>query len=292
MPITNQPIIQDFFAAKRRSEIKIPSTQQLETWDTNKMTLFLKSHWADSDKLSLYYLQQKIVALLCLATMAKPRSDIGRLQARDIHFNFTTDNSESLTGVTIHFREPKETQVKTSRLGVIEDSQLCPVTTLFLFLNKTQHLRTTLPSDHTLFLAYIENPEKISSIQPSTLSKWVKDIMKLSDNTTKYKAHSVRPASSTKAVERGHSIQAVKEHANWSLNTNTFEKFYYKPTTQTSSSSAITNSIFLQENTITLEVGMEPTEIDLGTTNNQNVGEMETNNVIDTHPWYRRLFGP
>jgi hypothetical protein len=110
-------------------------------------------------------------------------------------------------------------------------------------------------------------------------------------DTTKYKAHSIQAASGTKAVANGHSIQAVKEHANWSLSTNTFEKFYYKPVTQTSNSTAIANSIFLSENTITLGAGMEPTEIDLGTTNNQNVGETKSNNVIDTRPWYRHIFG-
>jgi hypothetical protein len=108
--------------------------------------------------------------------------------------------------------------------------------------------------------------------------------------TSVYKAHSVRSALSTKAVEKGHSIQAVMEHAGWSLNTNTFERFYYKPSAQESSSTAITNSIFLSEKPITLGVGMEPTEIVIGTTNNQYVGSIPTPNVIDARPWYRRLF--
>jgi integrase len=250
------------------------------------MTDFLVSTWADSNSLTLYDLQLKTIALLCLATMARPRSDIGRLQFQDIIFNFEDSSNSTLTGVKIHFREPKETQVKTTSLGLLQDTRLCPVSTLYLFISKSNHLRANLPTDHTLFLAYIDKPEQVTSIRPSTMSSWVKLIMERSGvDTTIYKAHSIRSASSTKAVEKGHSIQAVKEHANWSLNSNTFEKFYYKPTTQDSSNTAITHSIFSQaENSITLGDGVEPTEIDLGTTNNPTVGETKSNNVIDAHP--------
>ncbi|KAG1169999.1 hypothetical protein G6F36_011988 [Rhizopus arrhizus] len=257
IPLANQSIIQAFFATKRRSEIRIPSTPQLETWDIDKMTDFLVSTWTNS------------------TTMARPRSDIGRLQFQDIIFNFEDSNNSIPTGVKIHFREPKENQVKTTRLGLLQDTRICPVSTLYLFISKSNDLRVNLPTDHTLFLAHIEKPEQVASIRPSTMSSWVKSIMERSGiDTTIYKAHSIRSASSTKAVEKGHSIQAVKKHAGWSLNSNTFERFYYKPTNQDSSRD-----------------GVEPTEIDLGTTNNPNVGETKSNNVIDAHPWYRRYLG-
>mgnify|MGYP004488125065 CR=1 FL=1 len=42
---------------------------------------------------------------------------------------------------------------------------------------------------------------------------------------------------------------------------------------------------------ITLGDGVDPTEIDLEMTNNQNVDETKLNNVIDAHLWYRRFFG-
>ncbi|KAG1059457.1 hypothetical protein G6F42_028309 [Rhizopus arrhizus] len=107
-------------------------------------------------------------------------------------------------------------------------------------------------------------------------------------DTTNFQAHSIRLATSTKAVELGHSIQDVKKHANWSLQSNTFEDFYYKPSSQASSSTAINNSIFSStENSITLEVGVESTGISLGTTSNTNVDETKTENVIHARPWYK-----
>lgn len=87
-------------------------------------------------------------------------------------------------------------------------------------------------------------------------------------DTKKYGPHSIRSASSTKVIESGHIIEEVEEHANWSRNTQTFQKFYYKPTTKTSLGSQITYSIFSAENFTTLEAEVEATEIVLGTTNN------------------------
>ncbi|KAG1137376.1 hypothetical protein G6F38_011359 [Rhizopus arrhizus] len=293
MPLALQPTIQAFFAAKRRSEVRIPTIQQLETWDTNRMTAFILSSWADSNTLTLTDLQLKTIALLCLATMARPRSDIGRLQFRDTIFKYQDSSNMTVSGLTLHFRVPKEAQVKTTQIGVLQDSRLCPVTTLHIFIQKTATLRTNLPVDHTLFLAYIEKPNLVSSIRPSTLSNWVKLLMERSGvDTNHFKAHSIRAASSTKAVSKGHSIEAVKDHAGWSQDSRTFETFYHKPPNQESSSTAIIHSIFSEaENTITLGDGVEPTEIDLGTTNNLNVGETKSKNVIDTHPWYRRFLG-
>lgn len=102
-------------------------------------------------------------------------------------------------------------------------------------------MRANLPTDHALFLAHIDKPEQVAPIRPSTMSSWVVLVVERSGvNITIYKAHSIRSAASTKAVEKGHSIQAVKEHDGWSLNLNTFERFYYKPIAQDSTSIAIT----------------------------------------------------
>jgi hypothetical protein len=251
IPLANQPIIQAFFATNRRSEIKLPSTSQLEIWDMNKMTNFLVSTWADSSSLTLYDLQLKTIALLYPAIIARPRSDIGRLQFQDIIFNFEDSNNSIPTGVKIHFREPKETQVKTTRLDLLQDTRLCPVSTLYLFTSKSNHLRINLPTDHTLFLAHIDKLEQVASIRPSTMSSWVKSIMARSGvDTTIYKAHSIRSVSSTKVVEKGQSIQAVKENAGWSLNSNTFKRFYTNQQTKTLQVQQLPIQFFLKLKTL------------------------------------------
>ena len=221
--------------------------------------------------------------------MWRPRSDIGRLQYRDIILK----QDEKTSSLRIHARTPKESQVKSITLGTIEDEDLCPVKTTYQFVTKTAHLRKDLPEDHTLFLAYIDSNQKPTmSVRPTTVANWVKAAMgKAGIDIKDYQAHSIRAASSTKAVELGYSIQDVKKHVNWSLNSNTFENFYYKPSSQTSTSTAINNSIFYSpEKRITLEAEVESTGIRLGTTTNTNVDETKAENVIHTRPWYR-FFG-
>jgi hypothetical protein len=286
-PIADQPLIKDFFSAKRRSEVKIPSQQQLFTWDITILLQYIKTKLSPTKDITLQELQVKTILLLCVATMWRPRSDIGQLQHRDI--NITQDQQGKYRAI-IHARAPKESQVKSTILGEYIEDTLCPVRTLQQFLEKTTTLRTTLPPDHTLFLTYLDKDDKqSSSVRPTTVANWIKAAFKEAGiDTTHFQAHSIRSAASTKAVELGHSIQDVKKHADWSLTSNTFEKFYYKPSSQLSSSSTIDDSFFsATDNSITLEVGVESTGISLGTTSNTNVDETKTENVIHTRPWYR-----
>jgi hypothetical protein len=129
------------------------------------------------------------------------------------------------------------------------DTDLYPVRTLFEFITRTVILRETLPKDHTLFLTYLDQEEKpCRPVRPTATSNWIKEAMTAAGiNIIHFQAHSMRSASSTKAVELVHTTQSVKKkNANWSLNSDTFEKLYYKLSKQTSSMATINNSIFLQ----------------------------------------------
>ncbi|KAG1201467.1 hypothetical protein G6F70_003144 [Rhizopus microsporus] len=103
----------------------------------------------------------------------------------------------------------------------------------------------SLEEEHTLFLAYLGNGRtSAKSIQPKTVSRWLEGIMQDSGiNTNKYKAHSLRSAASTKAVSLGVPIEQIKLHANWSLTSNTFEDYYYRPKDQHKRGSDIVNTV-------------------------------------------------
>ncbi|KAG1251814.1 hypothetical protein G6F68_012085 [Rhizopus microsporus] len=185
--------------------------------------------------------------------MWRPRSDVGRIQWIDVQFTHTDGIPDN---VWLHIRQPKETNTKNIQLGVIQED---------------------LSVDHTLFLGYLEVDTKpTTSVQPSTVGKCVQTAMKKAGVDRRYKAHSLRSATSTKAVMLGASIDQIKDHANWSRNSNTFEVL-------------LQASKKMPQNT-TLEDETEPTRIELGTTSNTKVGEEESENVVCTRPWYRRLF--
>jgi hypothetical protein len=156
----------------------------------------------------------------------------------------------------------------------------------------TNQHRQHLAVDHTLFLGYLEVDTKpTTSVQPSTVGKCVQTAMKKAGVDRRYKAHLLRSATSTMAVMLGASIDQIKDHANWGRNSNTFEKFYYRPPRRCLRSMRIQQSIFSNaESSTTLEDGTEPTRIELGTTSNTNVGEEESENAVRTRPWYRILF--
>lgn len=146
--------------------------------------------------------------------MARRRSDMGRLQPRDVDFQY--GDVQQLESVTLHFREAKETQVKSITLGIIQDKSICPVGTLQDFMKKTKTLRENLllPEEHTLFLAYTTDNTKVTSIRSSTLAAWIKDILKKAGIDPQFKAHFIRSAASTRAIEEGNTIQDIKKHAN------------------------------------------------------------------------------
>ncbi|KAG1464721.1 hypothetical protein G6F56_005025 [Rhizopus delemar] len=268
-PLASHPDIVMFFKAKKDTEIRIPSIDKLETWDFNVLIVYIRKELSPSIKLTLRQLQLKVILLMCINTMWRPRSDVGRIQVRDVEFMFTNGTPD---GARLHIRQPKETNNKSIQLGLIQDEEMCT-------------------EDPTLFLGYLEADSKpITSVQPSTVGKWVQTAMEKAGVDIKYKAHSLRSATSTKAVMLGVSMDQVKDHANWSKKSDTFERYYYKLPRRLLRSNRIQQSIFSNtENNTTLEDETEPTRIVLGTTYNTNVGEEEPENVVRTHPWYRRF---
>ena len=118
------------------------------------------------------------------------------------------------------------------------------VRTLERFMQQTMELRQSLSQDHRLFLTYLQEDkanEESKSAAPSTIANWIKNHMKKAGIDEAYKPHSIRSAVSTKAVMLGNSIERVKNHANWSQASNTFEKYYYKPSMKQYSSTMIQN---------------------------------------------------
>ncbi|KAG2216398.1 hypothetical protein INT45_012487 [Circinella minor] len=263
--------IQEFFEAKRKSEFIIPTKEKFQTWDLDVLKNYIKKKWpaADHNTMSLYYLQIKTILVMCMTTFGRPRSDVGRILYQDVHLEYEMNQ---VTSVLLHFREAKETQVKSQIFGILKDEDLCLVRILHSFMDRTKHLRSSLPDNHTLFLKFIFDPNKVGSVSPGTVATWIKT------------------SSSTKAVENGITIPNVKNHGNWSQQAFTFEKYYLKPHTAKATSTEIANSFFLpSENSTTFGEDLQSMRIvEENSTNNMNVDEEDSKNVVTTRPWYQR----
>jgi hypothetical protein len=156
------------------------------------------------------------------------------------------EERDSPIGVTLMARQPKGGAPKLSKLGCIADTTIFSVCILWNFCKRSLPIRSTLQDDNKLFLVYIQHEKQVpSSAKEATVANWVKAILEASGiDTTKFKAHSTRSAASTKAFLEGVDIKKLKQHANWSLNTDTFEKYCFKPKDQHQTGSSITTSLF------------------------------------------------
>ncbi|CDH56211.1 hypothetical protein RO3G_05861 [Lichtheimia corymbifera JMRC:FSU:9682] len=265
--------------------MKLPNTSA-DIWDIETLVMLVKS-WGKNEELSLTRLQQKTMVLLAVASMWRIRSDIGRLQWRDVILHEGADGT--CDGLTLLVRTPKECQAKVSKIGPLSDITICPVHTATLFIQRTKDLRREMDQEHTFFLGYIENSNLTRSIRPATAASWLKSIMvEAKIDVEKYPPHSIRAAAATKAVIQGIPIQDVKLHANWSLNTDTMERYYFRPPNQHQRGSHICEAIFSHnaDNNSTSEVegvstviGIEPTTAD------QEVDTDGTQDVLGTQPW-------
>jgi len=77
-----------------------------------------------------------------------------------------------------------------------------------------------------LFLSYVK-PHKPVTTQ--RLAHWIKDLLKEAGvNTEVFKAHSVRGATTSAALDKGVHISDILSTADWSRE-STFRSFYYRP---------------------------------------------------------------
>ncbi|KAG1038860.1 hypothetical protein G6F43_012621 [Rhizopus delemar] len=97
-PIAEDPLIASFFQAKRKSEVNIPRSETQQVWNIQQVITHVRG-WGQNEELDIAQLQKKTVIWIGIATMMRPRSDLGRLQYQDVEFKWTDDGQ--LLGVSL-----------------------------------------------------------------------------------------------------------------------------------------------------------------------------------------------
>ena len=93
------------------------------------------------------------------------------------------------------------------------------------YMDRTEKWRID-GSFHPLFLG-VNNPHK--PVTKSTLTKWILKMLELSGiDISRFQAHSLRAASSSKVASLGLTTADVLSMGNWSR-VSTWQKFYHKP---------------------------------------------------------------
>jgi hypothetical protein len=245
-PLASTPSIMAFFQAKRRKQ-PVKTDRREDIWDI-KIILDHIRNWGENQELSIQKLQSKVLVLLCIATFWRPRSDVGRLLHQDIQWLYE-DGTETISGVRILARNPKEGQQKFSTISTLDQQpNMCVVKTLKLFMEKTTLHRIHLPVDHSLFLIYMEHQvEQPKNMCEKTAAKILKTIMEEAGiDVKRYTPHSIRAASVTAAYENGIKRKDIKIHGNWSLKTSTLERYYLKSTKRLKKSKRLMRKMILE----------------------------------------------
>ncbi|CEI87432.1 hypothetical protein RMCBS344292_01846 [Rhizopus microsporus] len=88
--IAEDPQIVLFFQAKRKPEVKIPTIGKQEVCDIQQLITYVRG-WGPNARLNLAKLQKKTIIWIGITSMMRPRSDLGRLQYRDVAFSWSED---------------------------------------------------------------------------------------------------------------------------------------------------------------------------------------------------------
>lgn len=194
------------------------------TWDIQTVIDHIKS-LGNNEALSLKCLSQKFGILLAITSLER----VSEVVAHDLRFRRFLPE-----GVVFELPE----LVKKSRFqhgfkksfhaGFPENPNLCVVNCLREYEKRTKGFRTQVGSSKSnrLLLSYIRPHKPITS---DTLSRWVVEFLKNAGvDTSVFKAHSTRSATSSAAIRNNCSLKDILALADWTTD-STFKRFYYRP---------------------------------------------------------------
>ncbi|KAL0861715.1 hypothetical protein ABMA27_009196 [Loxostege sticticalis] len=228
-------IVIRFLRGVFRSRPSFPRYQT--TWDPNIILDFVSNYYPNDD-LTLGQITKKLAVLLALSSGQRVQT-LSLIRVSNIRIGEV--NIEIVINDIIKTSMPGRPMPRLVIPFFPNRVQVCPAKTLSSYLEATQHLRSTSNTER-LFLT---TRKPVHNASPSTISRWIKEIMKESGiDTEVFSAHSTRHASTSAAHRRGISLDLIKRCAGWSGNSLVFSKFYDRPLTSNCDEGAFAEAIY------------------------------------------------
>lgn len=189
-----------------------PRPRYDSTWDVQPVLSYVARLKLDG----LKNLTLKCVFLLAISTGQRVQS----LAALDIQFmTKSPDKISFMIKKPLKTSKPGKSQgVDVHRFSDASRSDICPLRCTLKYLEATRTLRDS----NNLFISYLR-PHKPVGAQ--TISRWISDVLSKAGVDTKYGAHSVRHASSSKAAALRVPVDRILQTVGWA-NEQVFAKFY------------------------------------------------------------------
>jgi len=210
--------------------LRPPKCRYNVTWDVN-LVLNLYKTWGENGSLSLKKLTLKLVGLLSLVTAQRCQT----LECILI--------SDIIVGSSIQIRiskqlktfNPRKSQPVINIAPYNNDESLCVVSCMKAYLSKTKSFRNQ--SNGKLFVG-LKYPHK--NVGTQTISNWLQRVLGYAGvDTSIFKGHSYRHASTSKAAKLGVSIDKIFAQAGWCQGSTVFGRFYNKPIVNEEYSNAV-----------------------------------------------------
>ena len=214
--VSSHPLVIRYMKGVFNSRKPVPKYS--ETWDVN-VVLHHLSLMYPLEKLSLKELTFKLVGLLALTSGQRCQvlvsMDIKSMKKADDYYLFDINehmkqNRPGYTFSSIYVRK-------------YQQQELCVYRTLESYLIRTLPLRQE--GSTKLLVSYVK---PYAPVGTSTVGRWIKNLLGLSGiDTTKFKAHSTRSASTSKASQTI-PTDTILKYVGWSSD-STFRKCYNRP---------------------------------------------------------------
>ena len=217
-PVGSHPLVTRFMRGVIFNS-RPPQPRYTTTWDVTDVLNYLRT-LIPNDKISLEQLSHKLVMLIALVSSQRAQT-IAYIVPQDSTVS-KSSVSFSVNHITKTSRPGKpSTTIKLSAYP--DDDRICVLQTLREYLRRTAPFRS---GKRYLFLS-INRPHR--NVTPQTISRWLRDVLHSSGiDTSTYKAHSTRAASTSAAFRGGTDINTILSTAGWS-SARTFARFYQKP---------------------------------------------------------------
>ena len=197
-----------------------PQPRYSTTWDVSKVLDYIRS-LGPSSSLNLRQLTHKLAMLLALANASRA----SELHALNIRFVSRKDGGVSFA-LADHTKTSGPGKCKRVFLPSLrQDELLCPVVTLWEYLERTTVLRR---ESHQLFLSFVR---PFNPVVKGSIARWLRTLIQEAGVTGSYAAHPLRGAAASAAFLKGMSVLDIIKVADWSSD-NTFKAFYYKPVSE------------------------------------------------------------
>ena len=196
-------------------------TRYCSTWDVDIVLHYLRE-LSPLISLSLRQLTNKFVVLLMLITCQRVQT-LASLKLEDLLWS--KDKKVAVFRLSQVLKHSKRGSLGVITLRSFDDEpRLCVLRSLRAYLEKTSELRKG--SNQHLFITTTPPYGNASSI---TIARWIKQTINTAGiDTSLFKAHSVRGASTSKLAALHIPVHEIMKKASWKSE-STFRKFYEKP---------------------------------------------------------------